>query len=231
MTKSAAHETTKKSRDRKGASKKAAADVTSKSSKAKKQADRVDQNLAKALAHPLRVHILAASHQRPVSPSEIARRFDEPVPNVSYHFKELVKFGALEFVGTETVRGAVKHLYVGTERAIFTEADWLKLPGGVKTGLAGATLQDYAEVTASAIDSGSFVDAEFVFTWDEANMDTEGVSAMLKVLKAANHRIKSVRDEAAGRLAASGEDSIRVVFKLGGFLAPSKELPENAEKA
>lgn len=231
MAKAAAPEKKGQARDRKGTRGKAATAKAAKGSNAKRRADRVDGNLARALAHPLRVHILAASHQKPISPSEIAKRFDEPLPNVSYHFNELVKFKALELVGTETVRGAVKHLYVGTERAIFTEADLLKMPGSIQRGLVGASLKDYADITGSAIDSGSFIDGEFVFTWDEGNFDSEGFAAVLKTLKAANHRIKNLRDESAGRLAASGGVSRRVVFKVGGFIAPSKKLPENAEKA
>ena len=108
-----------------------------------KEGELLDNRLAKALAHPMRVSILAAaSVQSKISPAEFAREQGVPVQKVSYHFKALAKYGALELVDERPVRGAVEHFYRGTRRAIFGKADWQKVPESIKGGLAGAARRD-----------------------------------------------------------------------------------------
>jgi DNA-binding transcriptional ArsR family regulator len=49
----------------------------------------VDEEMAKAMAHPLRVQILGVLNKRPMSASAFAKTYDEKLPNVSYHFRVL----------------------------------------------------------------------------------------------------------------------------------------------
>jgi hypothetical protein len=46
----------------------------------------VDGDMAKALAHPMRVQILAELNKRVMSPSGFSNRFGHKLQNVSYHF-------------------------------------------------------------------------------------------------------------------------------------------------
>jgi DNA-binding transcriptional ArsR family regulator len=75
--------------------------------------DFLDERLSKALAHWMRVNIMAVASWRKISPSEYARETGVGISRVSYHFKRLVEYGVIELVDTEQVRGSVKHFYRG----------------------------------------------------------------------------------------------------------------------
>ena len=63
------------------------------------------------LSHPERRRILAALAVRPHSPSELADPINHPLGVVSYHFRELARARLIVQHDTETVRGAIRHIY------------------------------------------------------------------------------------------------------------------------
>src|SRR4029077_6790329 len=77
----------------------------------------ITQQLAKALAHPLRVRILSSLHKGVSSPTPPSRhrgpppphqppqKRGEPLGNVSYHVKTLLEYDCVELVKTEPRRG------------------------------------------------------------------------------------------------------------------------------
>lgn len=77
--------------------------------------DRYDQlaELYGALAHPLRLRILAAlaASDEPLSPKRLAQALDEKLGDVAYHFRPLKRHGLIKLRGTVQRRGALEHLY------------------------------------------------------------------------------------------------------------------------
>lgn len=47
-----------------------------------------------------------------LSPNLLSSKMDEPLGNVSYHVKTLLKYDCVELVKTEPRRGAVEHFYI-----------------------------------------------------------------------------------------------------------------------
>jgi DNA-binding transcriptional ArsR family regulator len=73
---------------------------------------------ARLFAHPLRVRIvqeLLANGK--ASPSELAERLDEKLPNLSYHMRMLHGQGLLRLATTKPRRGAIEHFYVANGNA------------------------------------------------------------------------------------------------------------------
>lgn len=62
--------------------------------------------------HPLRAAILRTMVEGEWSPKMMAEYLGEPLGNVSYHVRELVKKGKIVETRTEPRRGAVEHYYV-----------------------------------------------------------------------------------------------------------------------
>ena len=102
----------------------------------------ITQQLAKALAHPLRVRILTSLHKGVSSPNQLAQELGEPLGNVSYHVKTLLEYDCVELVKTEPRRGAVEHFYRATERAFFSAGDWEKIPASARKGISGVDPRD-----------------------------------------------------------------------------------------
>jgi DNA-binding transcriptional ArsR family regulator len=72
---------------------------------------RIDQELVKALSHPIRVEILETLRGRIASPAELSREMEESVGVISYHANTLVRCGCLELVHTEPRRGSIEHFF------------------------------------------------------------------------------------------------------------------------
>ncbi len=123
-------------------------------------ASAVDSRLAKALAHPLRVQLLAALNEGVASPNELAKRLEEPLTNVSYHVRMLHDLGCIELVQTEPRRGALEHYYRAIVRPFFGERDWKRLPKNARGSISDAVLQLVWDDAADAIKSGLFDERE-----------------------------------------------------------------------
>lgn len=74
-------------------------------------ADLVDRRLTKAIAHPLRLQILALANQRTISPSEYSDEMGASLSTVAYHFRKLFELGFLELVEEVPKRGSREHRY------------------------------------------------------------------------------------------------------------------------
>ena len=94
-----------------------ATDPKSKSAPAAKNGHEiVDQQVIKALVHPIRAQALAILNERTASPNEIAKELGQGVGHVSYHINVLKKCECIELVDTAPRRGAVEHYYRATSR-------------------------------------------------------------------------------------------------------------------
>lgn len=84
----------------------------------------IDQQLVRALSHPLRVRILEILSERVASPSEVADELGVEVSHVAYHTRTLDGCGCLELVGTAQRRGATEHYYRAAPRSYLS---WMPL--------------------------------------------------------------------------------------------------------
>jgi DNA-binding transcriptional ArsR family regulator len=79
--------------------------------------DRLDQELVKALSHPIRLEILKTLRGRVASPHELSQELDESLGVISYHAKTLVRCGCLELIGGEGRGGVLENFFGIAPRA------------------------------------------------------------------------------------------------------------------
>ncbi|MFL5897929.1 MAG: ArsR/SmtB family transcription factor [Solirubrobacterales bacterium] len=72
---------------------------------------RIDQELVKALSHPIRLEILQALQGRVASPLEISAEIGQSLGVVSYHASTLVRCGCLELVHSKARRGGLENFF------------------------------------------------------------------------------------------------------------------------
>jgi DNA-binding transcriptional ArsR family regulator len=72
---------------------------------------RIDQELVRALSHPIRVEILENLRGRIASSSELSREMNKSLGVISYHAKTLVRCGCLELVHAEPRRGTLENFF------------------------------------------------------------------------------------------------------------------------
>lgn len=181
----------------------------------------VTQRLAKALAHPLRVQILAALHKNVASPNQLSQRLGEGLSQVSYHVKVLKEYECIELVDTKPRRGAVEHFYRATERAFFTDSDWRSLPPTAQEGISGAVIAMIGEDAAEALLAGT-MDAREDSHLSRTPMivDEQGWADLMSLLEETLGRVLEIQTQCAERLAAGDEEGVLTKVALMGFESP-----------
>ncbi len=185
----------------------------------------ITQQLAKALAHPLRVRILTSLHKGISSPNQLSQELGEPLGNVSYHVKTLLEYDCVELVKTEPRRGAVEHFYRATERAFFSDSDWAKMPASARKGISGVILEAIGGDSTKALVAGS-IDArtDSHLSRTPLIVDKQGWDELTTMLTETLNRAIGIQEQAAGRLAEDGAEPISTMLGILHF-----EVPESTD--
>jgi DNA-binding transcriptional ArsR family regulator len=184
----------------------------------------ITQQLAKALAHPLRVRILTSLHRGISSPNQLAQELDEPLGNVSYHVKTLLEYDCVELVKTEPRRGAVEHFYRATERAFFSDADWAKIPASARKGIEGVILESIGRDATAALTEGT-IDArtDSHVSHTPLVLDEAGWTELSELLADTLEGAMKIGEESASRLADEKAEGITSSLSLLHFEVPTTE--------
>ncbi len=185
-------------------------------------ASAVDSRLAKALAHPLRVQLLAALNQGVASPNELAKKLDEPLTNVSYHVRMLHDLGTIELVDTEPRRGALEHYYRAIVRPFFSDREWKRLPKNARGSISDAVLQLVWDDTAEAIKSGQFDERENRhLSRTVLAVDEQGWDELNEMLLEMIDRAMQVQADSAARAAKADGETFCVNLAMMTYPTPS----------
>src|SRR3954470_17025172 len=161
----------------------------------------ITQQLAKALAHPLRVRILSSLHKGISSPNQLAQELGEPLGNVSYHVKTLLEYDCVELVKTEPRRGAVEHFYRATDRAFLSDSDWAKIPASARKGISGSILESIGQSATEAMAEGTLHARSASHLSDTPlQLDKQGWKELNKVLSETVDKASAIQKEARKRM-------------------------------
>ena len=191
----------------------------------------ITQQLAKALAHPLRVRILSSLHKGISSPNQLAQELGEPLGNVSYHVKTLLEYDCVELVKTEPRRGAVEHFYRATDRAFLSDSDWAKIPASARKGISGSILESIGQSATDAMAEGTIESRKDSHLSDTPlTLDEKGWKELNKALADTVKRAGEIQKESAKRL---GKDEGGIATKLAimHFEVPAAAKPKKKAKA
>jgi DNA-binding transcriptional ArsR family regulator len=179
----------------------------------------IDQNLVRALAHPMRVQILEALQGRTASPTELARQFGESLGVVSYHTNALLDVECIEQVRTRPKRGTIEHFYTARPRSFIGHQDWRKAPLSIRGGVTSEALRTFAAKVGAALDADTIDSREdTTLNWMPITVDEQGWRETAEILDRALRELMEVA--AASRERLGGEDGIPVVTGLAAFEAP-----------
>lgn len=182
----------------------------------------IDQDLVRALGHPMRVRILEALQGRTASPTELAREFRESLGVVSYHANALLDVGCIEQVRTRPKRGTIEHFYTARPRSFIGHQDWRRAPVSVRGGVTGEALRTFIAKVGAAIDADT-IDSrdDTTLNWMPIVVDEQGWRESAEILDRALRELMGVAAESRRRL--GGDDGIPVVTAMAAFEAPPKK--------
>lgn len=186
------------------------------------------------IAHPVRVQILTVLGERAISPTRYVEQvlgidpdqrpedFRRGLSHVSYHFKELKKYGCIKVVELIPKRGSVEHVYRAVERAEFTEEEFADLPADERRDIMAVTWQGLVMRTEAAQIAQTLHDRPgSSVAWTDARLDERGWAEMVTTLTANFGELEQIRQESEARLEERGEDGVPATFAVMGFERPS----------
>jgi DNA-binding transcriptional ArsR family regulator len=200
--------------------------------KTKNKKEGVEQIVAKAFAHPLRVQILIILNEKVASPNMLAQQLDQSLNLVAYHVRVLEKYDCIELVDTKQRRGATEHFYRATRRQFLTDAEWARLPESLRPGLSGAMLKSAFDDVEEALDKGTFDEIEDRhLSRTPMVVDQKGWNDATELLLGALDRLLEIQAEASERLATSGEKSFLSKAVILHFKSPEPSDDDQIEEA
>jgi DNA-binding transcriptional ArsR family regulator len=187
----------------------------------KNEKGEVDQDMVRALAHPLRVEILRLLEEGPSGPKRLSDRIGEPLGNLSYHMKVLYRCGCIELIETIPSRGAVEHIYRLKPRGAIGSGTWKEVPLALRTHYAGSTLAAFTSRAIEALDAGTVESREGSgVTWLPLNVDEQGWKELNRVLGNIEKRFRDIAGKSAERMKGPNP-GIPVIVAVAAFEAAS----------
>ena len=169
-------------------------------------ADITDPRIAKAYAHPLRIHILGLLDDRTASPSEIAGELNAPLTHVSYHVRQLAGLGLIELVKTTPRRGAIEHEYRAAQpQSPMSDEAWERLPRSVREAMTAAVLDEVAHDVAAAAAAGGFDRDDAQVSRLSLDLDERGWSELTRELAGLLERARAIEAQSDARAGEGGD--------------------------
>ncbi|MFT3863022.1 MAG: winged helix-turn-helix domain-containing protein [Solirubrobacterales bacterium] len=186
-----------------------------------KKKDGVEQIVAKAFAHPLRVQILIILNERVASPNLLAQELDQSLNLVAYHVRVLEKYDCIELVDTKQRRGATEHFYRATRRQFLSDSEWSRMPQSLRPGLSGAMLKSVFDDIEEAVKAGTLDEKEDRhLSRTPMVVDQKGWDDVKTLLTETLDRVFEIQSEANERLAGSGEEGMLSKVEILHFRSP-----------
>jgi DNA-binding transcriptional ArsR family regulator len=193
--------------------------------------DITDPRVAKAYAHPLRIHILGLLDDRVASPSEIANELNAPLTHVSYHVRQLAGLGLIKLVRTTPRRGAVEHHYTSHIKPQIRDDAWGELPDVVKQNLVSGWVQQLGAHVSDAATSGGFDRDNAHMSRSAIDVDERAWVAIAKELVKTVERVDRIVADSKTRVSKDPElETFPATVAMMLFEGPSKKagLPKDA---
>jgi len=178
----------------------------------------VEDAVAYAVAHRLRVEILGYLHEGARSPSQLAKLMDCPLSKVEHHIKELLSSHSIELARVEPVRNTNEHFYRAVELPYFTDEEMWAMPPEARQEIYGLILQSSMAEAQAAFRAGKMSnDPRVWMAWRWFNLDAQGRMDLADELARSWVRVQEIEAESTDRRAESGEEAISVVVCTQGF--------------
>jgi hypothetical protein len=189
-----------------------------------KKKDGVEQIVAKAFAHPLRVQILIILNERVASPNLLSQELDQSLNLVAYHVRVLEKYDCIELVDTKQRRGATEHFYRATRRQFLSDSEWARMPESLRPGLSGAMLKSVFDDIEEAMSQGTLDEVEDRhLSRTPMVVDKQGWEETAALLSETLDRLLEIQSESSERIATGDEPGVLAKVHMLHFKSPRPE--------
>jgi DNA-binding transcriptional ArsR family regulator len=179
----------------------------------------IEEVLAYALGHRIRIYVLTLLNEGTYTPDQLARIIGEPTNKVSNHVRELLDAGSIELAKVEKVRNADRHYYRAVEMPFYSDEEANAMTPQQRKVTAGLTLQCMTAEAVAALWAGKLSDDPkgVLLAWRWFNLDAQGRAEHAREQLQWWGRVQEIEVESTNRRAESGEETTSVVVAHMGF--------------
>jgi hypothetical protein len=113
----------------------------------------------------------------------------------------LREYGVIELVRTEQRRGAVKHFYRATSRAMLDNATWARLPQSARRAMQGHALDQIWQHVTEGVKNQGFERDDTHVSWTTFDLDEKGYEAMVKLVDSTVEKAMAIQAQVVERRA------------------------------
>ena len=187
----------------------------------------IEDSVSYSLGHRLRIEIRAALHEGPATASQLAAIVREPLNNVDYHIKEMLKDGSIDIAKTRRVKNIEQQYYSVVRLPYFSDEEVAAMSEGERQALYALIVQAAsAEALASLWAEKMVNDPRVFLAWNRINLDKQGRNDLADEETASWQRKKEIEARAANRRAATGEPGVTYVITSFGYERSRTSAPE-----
>lgn len=189
----------------------------------------IEEVVAYAVGHRIRVHILIVLNDGTYTAAQIAEIIGEPLNNVSNHIRELLDAGSIELAKTEPKRNVLQHFYRAVEMPFYSEEEAEAMTHEQRQVTAGLVVQSAAAEVMAALWAGKLADPRTCLAWNWFNVDEQGREEIEAEQKRHWERMEAIEVEATNRRAESGEEAQSMLITLFGYerARKAREFPSS----
>ncbi len=178
----------------------------------------MEQAVAYAIAHRIRVEVLTALNEGSYSAVELSRLVHQPLSTVTHHIEELLKSDSIEVATTKRVRNIEQAYYRAVEMPFFSDEDMEEMSPEARQEIYGLVLQNATAEALASLWAGKLRDDPHVWmSWRWFNVDAQGRADLAAELQRSWERVVEIEAESTGRRAESGEQATTMIVTSLGF--------------
>jgi len=136
----------------------------------------------------------------------LAKRLDEELNQVHYHFKVLRDLGIIVETKTEPRRGALEHYYRANLKVLLPAKEWLGLDEGLRAIVGAGQANDLFRDLAEAVKTGKLNGEQDLISRTPLILDAEGKDNVKGIMELAYREMEDEQYEAAKRMAKANGD-------------------------
>jgi DNA-binding transcriptional ArsR family regulator len=187
----------------------------------------VEEAVSYAVGHRLRIEILAALHEGPASPKQLAKVVRQPLSNTTHHIEELFKSGSIDIAYTEQVGNITQNYYCMVKLPFYSDEEIAAMTKDERQVLAGIILQAVtAEALASLWAGKLHSDPRVMLAWNRIRLDDQGRDDLADEQARSWERMMEIEAESTNRRAVSGDPGTTYVITSLGYERSRTEAPE-----
>ncbi len=192
-----------------------------KPAKGKVKRQYIDQRLAAAIGHPIRVEVLIEAVRAPISPIEFTRRYGHSLTTVAYHFRRLRELDCLIVVDEVQRRGAHERIHALTRYPLLTDDDFALMPAIIRAGFTESIFSAFAGRVEDALAAQTIErQPNHHLTWTPLRLDKLGFDRVMEKLGDVLEFLSAEQLAACERMKESGGETLYATVGLFGFESP-----------